>query len=159
YRASDSLTNSGIATVSITVTPLNDPPVAVDDVTNTVEDVSVTISVLVNDSDVDGNPLTILAVNGTNGTLNIAGTNVVYTPTNNFNGTNVFTYTIIDGQGGTNSATVTVTVTGANDAPVAVNDSYSTPEDTALIVPASGVLTNDTDVDGDALNAVLVLGP
>ena len=56
-------------------------------------------------------------------------------------------------------ATVTSTVTPVNDAPVAVADSYSTDEDTALTVAAPGVLANDTDVDGDPLTAVMVSDP
>src|SRR2546425_8902178 len=54
---------------------------------------------------------------------------------------------------------VSITITGVNDAPVAVNDSYSTAEDTTLNVVAPGVLSNDSDVDGDSLSAVLVSGP
>ena len=53
---------------------------------------------------------------------------------------------------------MTITVSAVNDAPVAVNDSYSTTEDTPLTIAAPGVLANDTDVDGDALTAVLVTG-
>ena len=56
-------------------------------------------------------------------------------------------------------ATVTITVTGANDAPTADDDAYTTAEDTALTVPAPGVLDNDTDPDGDPLTAVPVSGP
>src|SRR2546430_9622291 len=71
-----------------------------------------------------------------------------------------FTYKASDGRAQSRSATVTITVTPVNDAPVAANDdSYTTPEDTQLTVSAPGVLANDSDVDGDALSAVLVSGP
>jgi hypothetical protein len=80
----------------VTVTPVNDPPVAVNDFTNTVEDVSVTIHPLVNDSDVDGDPLIIISVSPTNGTASISGTKVVFTPATNFNGTATIGYTISD---------------------------------------------------------------
>src|SRR5206468_3338955 len=82
------------------------------------------------------------------------------TPATNYFGPDSFTYRANDGL--TNSAVVTVnlTVKQVNDAPVARNDSYSVNEDTILMVPAvSGVLTNDSDADGDALTAVLVSGP
>src|SRR5262249_31907265 len=58
-----------------------------------------------------------------------------------------------------NVATVSLSVTAVNDPPVAVSDSYTTAEDTALTVGAPGVLGNDTDADGDPLRAVLVNGP
>src|SRR5204863_4274061 len=129
-------------------TPVNDPPVAVNDTATTPEDTSVSIPVLVNDSDVDGDPLTITAATGTNGTVSIVGTNLLFTPATNFNGVVTLSYTISDGHGGTASATVSVTVTPVNDPPVAVNDVATTPEDTAVSIP---VLANDSDVDGDTL--------
>src|SRR5204863_4724 len=78
----------------------------------------------------------------------------------NYNGNDSLTYKASDGQAQSGVATVTITVTPVNDAPVAANDdSYTTPEDTLLTVSAPGVLANDSDVDGDALSAVLVSGP
>ncbi|MSU57437.1 MAG: tandem-95 repeat protein [Pedosphaera sp.] len=147
YRARDGQATGNVATVTMNITPVNDAPIAVNDSTNTLEDVSVTISVLVNDSDPEGTPLTITGTSTTNGTAVISGTNVVFTPSTNFNGTVVFTYTISDG---TNSATanVTVTVTPVNDAPIAVNDTASTPEDVPVTIP---VLTNDSDPEGTPL--------
>jgi len=85
----------------------NTAPVAVSDAATTSEDVAVGMDPRVNDSDVDGNPLTLTAATTTNGTVVIVGgTNLVYTPGTNFNGTAVINYTISDGQGGTASATV-----------------------------------------------------
>src|SRR2546422_8411905 len=75
-------------------------------------------------------------------------------PALNFNGTDSFTYKASDGQAQSGVATVTITVTPVNDAPVAANDdSYTTPEDTLLMVSAPGVLANDSDVDGDTLRS------
>src|SRR6185437_12906686 len=91
-------------------------------------------------------------------TLNANGS-FTYTPAANYNGADSFTYKANDGTADSNVATVSLTVTAVNDAPVAGSDSYTTAEDTPLSVAASGVLSNDTDVDGDALHTVLVSGP
>src|SRR2546425_7922962 len=85
--------------------------------------------------------------------------NFSYTPAANYNGPDSFTYKANDGQADSGIATVSITITGVNDAPVALNDTYSTAEDTTLNVAALGVLANDTDVDGDPLRAVLVTQP
>jgi large repetitive protein len=137
-------TNSTSPPVSTSIT--NRPPVAVDDFASTARNVAVTIPVLANDSDPDGDALTIISTSGTNGIFNISGTNIVYTPTNAVPGTNVFTYTIIDGFGGTNSALVTVAVT--NRPPVATNDVVAGTNNFAQVIFP---LVNDTDPDGDAL--------
>jgi len=78
-----------------------------------------------------------------------------YLPATNYNGADSFTYQANDGALNSGIATVSLTITGVNDAPVAVDDSYTTPEDTLLSVAAAGVLANDRDVDGDALSAIL----
>ncbi|MBT8348296.1 MAG: tandem-95 repeat protein, partial [Sulfurovum sp.] len=116
------------------------------------EDTSVDISVLANDTDVDGNEATLFsATNGTNGTTSVNTTTgaVTYTPNADFNGTDTFTYTNSEG----NSATVTVTVNAVNDAPVAVDDS---PLSTDANIPINNidVLDNDIDTDGDTLNII-----
>src|SRR5438045_7509108 len=81
-------------------------------------------------------------------------------PSRTFNGIDSFTYRASDGQAQSGIATVTITVTPINDAPVAANDdTYTTPEDTLLTVSAPGVLANDSDVDGNSLSAVLVSNP
>ncbi len=108
-----------------------------------------TIPVLVNDSDPDGNPLTVIGVSATNGTPVVVGTNVVYTPPNVL-GTNTIIYTVTDG-GATNTALIIVTVT--NRPPVAVNNTASTPVSVPVSVP---VLGNDSDPDGDALTIISV---
>src|SRR5213075_2832803 len=103
----------------------------------------------------------VLATGPSHGTLTLnSDGSLVYLPALNFNGIDSFTYRASDGQAQSGIATVTITVTPINDAPVAANDdSYTTPEDTQLTVTAPGVLANDSDVDGDALSAVLATGP
>jgi len=164
YRAYDGTAYSNLATVTITVNPVNDPPVARDDSYSTNEDTGLSVAapgVLTNDTDVDGDPLTAVWVSGpSHGSLTLnANGSFIYTPNANYNGTDSFTYKAYDGTAYSNLATVTITVNPVNDPPVARDDSYSTNEDTALSVAAPGVLTNDTDVDGDPLTAVWVSGP
>jgi VCBS repeat-containing protein len=161
YLANDTQVNSNTATVYLTVTAVNHAPVAVIDTYSTNEDTALTMAasgVLVNDTDADGDTLTAALVNGVaHGalTLNSNGS-FTYTPAANFNGSDSFTYRAYDGKAYSNTATVTITVNAVNDPPVAVNNTYSTNEDTALALAAPGVLVNDTDVDGDTLTAALI---
>src|SRR5207244_5937541 len=114
-----------------------------------------------NDSDVDGDSLSaVLVSQRTHDSLTSNdNSSVSYVPAPNYNGTDSFTYKANDGQADSGIATVNITITAVNDAPVAVNDSYTTAEDTTLNVAAPGVLANDSDVDGDSLSAVLVSQP
>src|SRR5439155_1289259 len=153
YKANDGQADSAPVTVSITVTAVNDAPVAVNDSYTTAEDTTLNVAapgVLANDGDVDGDPLTAILISGpTHGTLTLnSDGSFTYTPAPNY-----------DGTADSGVATVTITVTAVNDAPVAVNDAYAVSEDTTLTVNVPGVLGNDTDIDGDALTAVLVSGP
>jgi len=162
YTVSDDHGGTATATVSVTVTSsANALPVARDDAVTTPEDTAVIIAVLANDTDADADPLTVTGLTEpAHGSAVINTDNTVtYSPAANYNGVDSFTYTVSDGRGGTATATVSVTVNPVNDAPVAVDDSYSTNEDTPLTVAAPGVLGNDTDVEGNALTAVLVAGP
>jgi large repetitive protein len=157
YVISDGNGGTSTAIVKVTVNPVNDPPVAANDTASTNEDTPVTIGVLGNDSDVDGDPLTVTAATSPNGTvvINPDGT-LTFTPAPNFNGATTITYTISDGNGGTSTATVTVTVDAVNDPPVAVNDVAVTPEDSPVTIP---VLANDTDIDGDPLSVTAATSP
>jgi DNA/RNA endonuclease G (NUC1) len=149
YTISDGHGGTATASVSVTINAVNDAPVANADTAATNEDTAVTVNVLTNDSDVDGDTLAVSSVTqGTNGAVTNNGTSVTYTPAANFNGTDSFTYTISDGHGGTATANVSVTINAVNDAPVANADTAATNEDTAVTV---NVLTNDSDVDGDTL--------
>ena len=113
YTIHDGKGGFDTATVTVTVerTP-NSPPNAVDDSATTQENTAVTINVVANDSDPNGDPITVTNVtqpaNGT-ATNNGDGT-VTYTPNNGFTGTDTFQYTISDGRGGTDTANVTVMV-------------------------------------------------
>ena len=160
YTVSDGNGGTSTATVNLTVNAVNDPPVAVNDNAVTNEDTALVIAtatLLANDTDIDGNTLTIVSVqSATNGTVSLSGTNVTFTPTANYNGPASFTYTVSDGNGGTSTATVNLTVNPVNDPPVAVNDNVVTNEDTALLIAAATLLTNDSDVDGNALTVTSV---
>ncbi len=164
YEICDATGLCDSATVTITVDPVNDAPVANDDAATTPEDTPVTVDILANDTDVDGNldagSVTVTSTPG-NGAVNVNGDgSVEYTPNADFNGTDTFVYEVCDTDGLCDTATVTVTVDAENDVPEAENDGYTTAEDTTLTVDAaSGVLANDSDVDGDALTATLLTGP
>ena len=135
YVVSDGNGGTDTGRVNVTVTAVDDPPVATNDAATTAEDTPVDIDVVANDTDVEGDTLRVSAV-GTpsQGTAIIkAGstTEVTYTPNANFHGSDSFTYVVSDGNGGTDTGTVDVTVTAVNDPPVATNDTASTAEDTA----------------------------
>ncbi len=121
--------------------------------------VDVSTGVLANDTDGDNDPLTAVLVDDvSNGVLNLAADGSFdYTPALDFAGIDSFTYRANDGNINSNLATVTLTVNGVNDAPVAIDDTYQTSPDSALSVSvAEGVLANDTDVDQDTLQAFLM---
>lgn len=152
------------ATLTLTVNKVNDAPVAVANSFSTGEDGVLEVAtpgVLNNDTDVDDSALTASRVAlPSHGTLVLnANGGFRYTPEPNYNGGDSFTYRANDGEANSNTVTVTLTVQALNDAPVAVANQFSTSEDTALNVPAPGVLGNDTDVDGLVLSASLVAGP
>ena len=146
------------AAVDVTVRPVDDPPEAVDDAAQTAEDTPVTIAVLANDSDPDGDTLTVAGVSEpAHGTAVLTETGAVrYTPEPNFNGTDRFTYVVGDGSGLTAQAAVDVTVLPVNDPPEAVDDAAETAEDTPVNI---AVLDNDSDPDGDPLTVAEVSAP
>ncbi|MBK8284812.1 MAG: tandem-95 repeat protein [Ahniella sp.] len=134
---------------------LNRGPAAANDVATTGRGTAASINVLANDTDPDGDSLSIGTV-GTpaNGTAVITGTTIRYTPNANFVGTDTFTYTISDGRNGTATAAVTVAV--QDNPPVAVNDSASTPSATPVTL---NVLANDSDPQNDPLSLVSTATP
>ena len=105
--------------VSITVTAVNDAPIAHDDSATIDEDHSVTIDVLANDTDIDSSSLSVTGASASHGsvTINQDGT-LTYTPDANYGGSDTIVYTISDGDGGTSSASVTVGITPVADAPL-----------------------------------------
>jgi hypothetical protein len=144
YTISDGNGGTATANGTITVVAVNDPPVAADDSAITNEDTAVTVPVLTNDTDLDGDTLTITsaALTSGQGTVAHSGNGSDLHPGGELQWHATITYTISDGNGGTDSAVLTVTITAVNDAPVAANDSATTNEDTAVAVP---VLANDSD--------------
>src|SRR5207249_2769586 len=147
YNGSDTLTiatndqgNTGSGgalsdteTVALTVTAVNDAPVATNDGYSTSEDTPLTLAaagVVANDTDIDGDLLAAVLVSGpANGSLTLnANGSFVYTPNANFNGTDSFTYQANDGTANSGVATVTLAITAVNDAPVAAGDNYSVNE-------------------------------
>ncbi len=153
--------------VKVTVTPVNDAPVAVNDNVSTEEDKPIEVQVRNNDTDADGDALTVTSVTqGSNGSvlINAQTGNPVYTPKLDFVGTDTFTYTIKDPSGATSTATVTVTVGGVNDAPVAQDDVGQVGQNGVLTVTAAnGVILSganaagrDSDIDGDNLTVTAV---
>ncbi len=152
---------SASSTVTIHVTPVNDEPVANPDSFTTDEDTSITVDLIKNDHDIDGDKLTVKEINGTSVTLGHEQTIVVdngkiviahdggmtFVPSDNYHGDVTVPYTITDGDK-TATSTVTIHVTPVNDAPVANPDSFTTDEDTSITVD---LIKNDSDVDGDTL--------
>ncbi len=167
------------ATVTMTIDGRNDAPIAGNDAVGTDEDTAVdlTAAVLANDSDPDTvDTVSITAINtaGTTGEVTLVGNVLTYDPNGQFDAlapgetaTDSFTYTVTDGSGVSDTATVTVTIDGVNDAPNAADDpdvpgdpAYTVDEDGALSVPvAQGVLENDSDVDSAALTATKASDP
>ena len=154
YQVCDDGTPSmcGDAIVAITVKPVNDPIDAKDDEAVTDEDVALYISVLDNDVDVDGSPVLptlALTSNPENGTAEVInGGQILYTPNENFNGTDTFSYSICDdgspAPGLCDDATITVYINAVNDAPVAEADMTSTLMEESVTV---NVLENDSDLE------------
>ncbi|WP_435018062.1 DUF4394 domain-containing protein [Tundrisphaera sp. TA3] len=155
-----------VATAVLTIIDDDAAPVAANDAYSTPQGTPLTVpaasGVLANDTDADLDPLTaVIVANPANGTLTLnADGSFTYTPNAGFSGQDSFTYRANDGSQASNIATVTLTVTFVNTPPVALPDTYTTPQGTVLTIDApAGVLANDTDVDNSPLSAVLVAGP
>ncbi|WP_139284393.1 tandem-95 repeat protein, partial [Vibrio parahaemolyticus] len=155
------VTSGGVSestTVEVNVTPVNDAPVAKDDIATTQEDTAVTIDVLPNDSDVDGDKLSIQSatVPEAQGKVEIVDGKLVFTPAENFNGHAEITYTVTDGEL-TDEAKVTVTVNPVNDVPtIKVDAVESITEDAVSTDTVVATLTvRDTDTPEDQLTVSL----
>jgi VCBS repeat-containing protein len=128
YKARKNSVKSADATVTITITGVNDAPVAVDDTSTTDEDHAKTISVLSNDTDAENDTLSAgsLDTTGTQGTVTVNGDGTIsYDPNHKFDSlqgaqtaSDSFKYKANDGSADSNAATVTVNITAVNDAPV-----------------------------------------
>ena len=168
YTMSDNEGAAASAVATITVNGVNDTPVANDDMATTGENTGVTVDVLANDTDVDGDDdstnfsldsIDSITLSGLSistlatGSVTIVGGELVFAPGTDFDeldstdtATVTVNYTMSDDEGVTASAVATITVNGVNDAPVANDDMATTDENTGVTVD---VLANDTDVDGD----------
>ncbi|MFQ6029903.1 MAG: tandem-95 repeat protein, partial [Dehalococcoidia bacterium] len=143
FRANDGVADSNIATVDITVNPVNDLPVADDQTVVTSEDVALGIVLTATDVDLPPQTLTYnVLTQPVNGVLSGTAPNLTYTPDPAYNGLDSFTFQVNDGVGGSNIATVDITVFEANDPPVADDQALATDEDVAL-----GITLTATDVD------------
>jgi VCBS repeat-containing protein len=151
YVATDLQGGTDNGTVTITVLPVNDAPEAVNDNAITNEEFPAMISVMANDSDLDGDAISITSsTNGTYGTTTTDGSSVTYTPIANFHGIDNYSYEICDNgvPQRCDVAMVSVTVLSVNDMPAAFDDSATTNEDTTITID---VLVNDSDLDGDSI--------
>jgi gliding motility-associated-like protein len=155
YRANDGTANSNIATVSITVTPVNDAPVANSQSVTVNEDATVAITLTA--SDIDNDPLTYSIVTApAHGSISGTLPNITYSPDPDYSGPDSFTFKVNDGTTDSNTATVTITVTPINDAPVAFNAGYQYLLNTPLnLLPP----LNAFDADGDPLTYTIVTNP
>jgi len=167
FTVDDGYSVSNTATVTISVTPVDDLTIALNQSLTTDEDKDLSITLGV--TEVDGDTLVWTVGDPTHGTLSGSAPALTYSPADDYNGDDSFTFFVNDGTTDSNTATVSIHVTAVNDAPVGVDDAYSTDEEQTLAVPqVSGVLINDSDIDlpkqtltavlyGDAANGTLVL--
>jgi DNA/RNA endonuclease G (NUC1) len=164
YQVCDNGTTNGSpdskcasATVNVNVNSVNDNPVAVDDAATTDEDTSVTVDVVTNDTDVDGDARTLQSVGtAANGSVTIVSGQARYSPNANFHGIDSFTYVVSDDHGGTANGTVTITVAAINDAPTANSQSVSTNANTPKAITLTG---SDLETAAANLNFVVTVGP
>ncbi len=175
YTVSDGNGGTDTSTLTLSMVPVNDPPVDGDETNSVTEDTSLVVPVgtglLANASDVDGDTLsvtgyTIAGIAGTQSVgsvVTIPGVGVVqinadgsynFAPIANYTGAiPVITYTVSDGNGGTDTSTLTLSMVAVNDPPVDGDETNSVTEDTSLVVPVgTGLLANASDVDGGALS-------
>ena len=139
YTVSDGHGGTATANVNVTVNSVNDNPVAVADSASTNEDNAVTIDVVANDTDVDGDSLSLASVgSASHGSVSIVSGKAVYSPAANYNGTDSFGYVVSDGHGGQASGSVSVTINPVNDTPVANSQSVATNSNTPVGITLTG---------------------
>ncbi len=156
FKVNDGQLDSAPAVVSITVTAVNDAPVASGQAVATDEDVAMQITL--GGADVDGDPLSYaVTLDPSQGTLSGTGAVRTYTPAADYHGPDSFTFKVNDGNVDSTEATVSITVNAVNDAPVVADDGVDVMEDGA--VSGIAVLANDTDADGDLLSVDSVTQP
>ena len=153
FRANDGSLTSAVATVSITLTNVNDVPIAFSQSLTNAEDTAFAITLTA--SDVDG-PVTnfVVTANPAHGTLSGSAPNLTYTPVTNYFGADSFTFRVNDGSLTSVVATVSITLTNVNDAPIALSQSLTNAEDTAFALTLTA-----SDVDGPVTNFVVTANP
>ncbi len=159
YKLCDTDGDCSTATVTVTIAPANDVPIAVNDAISTSEDVPANGNAATNDtpSGDGGNTWQLVGPNGgaAHGTVTMTSNGTyIYIPAANYNGTDVFTYKLCDANGDCSTATVTVTITPADDAPSAANDVITTNED----APVSGNAASNDTPSSDCQNIWSLIG-
>jgi hypothetical protein len=156
YTVGDGTADSNEVKVKITVSPVNDDPVANPDSIDVAEDTPTALDVLANDTDVDGDSLEVsgVIISSLKGGWHLKGGQLTYTPPSNFTGTEALDYEVTDNHGGFDTASIKINVTPVNDGPTAKDGSYTTNEDTP-----TNMALGASDVDGDALTYSIVGGP
>jgi protocatechuate 3,4-dioxygenase beta subunit len=153
FKANDTSADSNEARMDITIIPVNDAPVANSQTVTTAEDTAIAVTLSATDADSDALTFTITA-QPQRGTLSGSPPELTYTPASSFNGEDSFAYKANDGLLDSSEATVTITVTAVNDAPVANGLSATTTEDAAVSITLTGF-----DAEGDPLTYTVVTQP
>ena len=153
FIVNDGTEDSAEATVTITISEGNDAPTAEAQSVTTDEDVPIDITLTGTDPEDDDLTFTVVE-QPTDGTLTGTAPDLTYTPNLDFNGTDSFTFIVNDGELDSEEATVDITINAVNDAPLAVAQSLTTGEDTALVITLTG-----TDVEDDELTFAVVVQP
>jgi VCBS repeat-containing protein len=149
--------DSAIATVMLTIIPVNDAPVASAIAAALLEDGRITLNLLGSAGDVDGDPLSVSIGNPQHGQLlKNADGSYTYLPQADYNGEDGFSYSVSDGRLDSGPAMVRLTITAVNDAPVAQDDIAILDEDHSIQL---AIMANDYDVDGDSLSLAIVNQP
>ncbi|NIS83201.1 MAG: tandem-95 repeat protein [Anaerolineales bacterium] len=164
YKTSDGELESEITTVTLTVLPINNPPIASDDAFTVGQGETIAVpppGVLENDFDADMQPLSaLLEAEPSHGSLEfMQDGSFRYTTDPDFSGTDQFTYRASDGETTSEVALVTITVQLSNAPPVALDDQFEIEEDNILSVSAPGILANDLDPDGQPIQLLPEEGP
>lgn len=155
YTVSDGRGGTASASITVTVGAANRNPVAVNDSALTNTNTAAVVNVLANDSDPDGDPISVsAATQPSHGTTTFTGSAVTYQPSPGYGGPDSFGYSISDGRGGVANATVNVSV---NRPPIVGNDSTIVTENMGNY--PIGVLANDSDPDGDPITISSVTQP
>jgi hypothetical protein len=152
YTANDGTTDSTEATVTVIVSAVNDTPTVADVTASTDEDTAVEITLT--GTDLDGDDLTFSVSEATYGTVTLEGAVATYTPNENFNGSDSFTYTASDGTTDSAEATVTVTITAVNDTPTVANVTAEVASQGEVSITLVG-----NDVDTESLTFEIVDQP